>query len=56
VTYHGVEALTDTIVVAASEGRSYIDAVDVTTGKHLQSPHRCCQAVLRGEDSGQWRR
>jgi YVTN family beta-propeller protein len=35
VTYHGVERLTDKVVVAANEGRSYIDAVDVTTGKHV---------------------
>jgi DNA-binding beta-propeller fold protein YncE len=35
VTYHGVEALTDTLLVAANEGRSCVDAVDVSTGKHL---------------------
>lgn len=35
VTYHGVEALSDEIVVAANEGRSYVDAVDVTTGDLL---------------------
>ncbi len=35
VTYHGVEAVTDNIVLAANEGRSYIDAVDVSTGKLL---------------------
>ncbi len=35
VTYHGVEALTETALVAANEGRSFVDAVDVTTGKLL---------------------
>ena len=34
-TYHGVEMLTDKALVAANEGRSYIDAVDVTTGNLL---------------------
>ncbi len=33
VTYHGVEAVGETIVLAANEGRSYLDAVDVRTGK-----------------------
>jgi DNA-binding beta-propeller fold protein YncE len=35
VTYHGVEAVTDHIVLAANEGRSHVDAVDVTTGRLL---------------------
>jgi YVTN family beta-propeller protein len=35
VTYHGVELLTERVLVAANEGRSYVDAVDVTTGKLL---------------------
>ncbi len=35
VTYHGVEAIGRNIVLAANEGRSYVDAVDVTTGKLL---------------------
>lgn len=33
VTYHGVEAVGNEIVLAANEGRSYIDAVNVMTGK-----------------------
>jgi YVTN family beta-propeller protein len=33
VTYHGVEMMNDRILLAANEGRSYVDAVDVTTGK-----------------------
>ncbi len=35
VTYHGVEAVHDNVVLAANEGRSYLDAVDVTSGKLL---------------------
>ncbi len=35
VTYHGVEMLTDEVLVAANEGRSHVDAVDVTTGRLL---------------------
>jgi hypothetical protein len=35
VTYHGVEAVLPNIVLAANEGRSYIDAVHVRTGKLL---------------------
>jgi hypothetical protein len=35
VTYHGVEAVGKNIVLAANEGRSFVDAVDVTTGKLL---------------------
>ncbi len=34
VTYHGVEAVGGTVILAANEGRSYVDAVDVT-GAHL---------------------
>src|SRR5205814_1930533 len=35
VTYHGVEAVYPGIVLAANEGRSYVDAVDVKGGKLL---------------------
>jgi DNA-binding beta-propeller fold protein YncE len=35
VTYHGVESVAPNIVLAANEGRSYVDAVDVNTGKLL---------------------
>jgi len=35
VTYHGCEAVTDDIVLAANEGRSYVDTVNVKTGEHL---------------------
>lgn len=32
ITYHGVEAVGNNIVLAANEGRSYVDAVDVSRG------------------------
>jgi DNA-binding beta-propeller fold protein YncE len=35
VTYHGVEAIGNNIVLAANEGRSYVDAVDVASGTLL---------------------
>ena len=35
VTYHGVEAVAPNIILAANEGRSYVDAVDVNTGTLL---------------------
>jgi YVTN family beta-propeller protein len=53
VTYHGVEMLTDTILVAANEGRSYVDAVDVTSGKLLDRltdvAKPCCVEKLPGQ-------
>jgi DNA-binding beta-propeller fold protein YncE len=35
VTYHGVESVAPNMVLAANEGRSYVDAVDVGSGKLL---------------------
>lgn len=35
VTYHGCEAMDNNVVLAANEGRSYVDAVNVETGEHL---------------------
>jgi DNA-binding beta-propeller fold protein YncE len=35
VTYHGVQAVYDKLILAANEGRSYVDAFDMATGKHL---------------------
>ncbi len=35
VTYHGVEAVGNDIVLAANEGRSYVDAVNVGSGELL---------------------
>jgi DNA-binding beta-propeller fold protein YncE len=52
VTYHGVEALTNTVIVAANEGRSYVDAVDVTTGElldRLEASEPCCVELIPGQ-------
>lgn len=35
VTYHGVESVAPNVVLAANEGRSYVDAVDVSSGRLL---------------------
>ncbi|MBI1832662.1 MAG: hypothetical protein HYR84_14575, partial [Planctomycetes bacterium] len=35
VTYHGVQAVHGNIVLAANEGRSFLDAVDMNSGKLL---------------------
>ncbi|MBI3468081.1 MAG: hypothetical protein HY000_34170 [Planctomycetes bacterium] len=53
VTYHGVEAVTDHIVLAANEGRSHVDAVDVRTGKLLdrltnEVSKPCCVEMVPG--------
>ncbi|MCI0705241.1 MAG: hypothetical protein L0241_29635 [Planctomycetia bacterium] len=54
VTYHGVEAVSDNIVLAANEGRSYVDAVDVTNGKLLDRltdcSKPCCVERVPGTD------
>jgi YVTN family beta-propeller protein len=55
VTYHGVEAVGDDIVLAANEGRSYVDAVDVTTGKlldRLPASKPCCIERIPGRADG----
>jgi YVTN family beta-propeller protein len=44
VTYHGVEAVGATTVLAANEGRSYVDSVDVRTGRLL---HRLTERVAK---------
>lgn len=53
VTYHGVEMLTDRVLAAANEGRSHIDAVDVTTGKLLDRltdvSKPCCVERIPGQ-------
>ena len=51
VTYHGVEAVGNNIVLAANEGRSYVDAVDVATGKLLDrfaASKPCCVERIPG--------
>ena len=54
VTYHGVEAVYDTIVLGANEGRSYLDAVDVASGKLLDRltdvSKPCCVERVPGTD------
>lgn len=57
VTYHGVEWVAPGIVLAANEGRSYVDAVDVSTGKLLDRlidgvSKPCCVELIRGSKDG----
>jgi len=55
VTYHGVESVGGNIVLAANEGRSYVDAVDVSTGKLLDRLNRvskpCCVERIPGVEN-----
>src|SRR5437867_1352769 len=52
VTYHGVESVSPSIVLAANEGRSYVDSVDVKTGKLLDrlttATKPCCVERISG--------
>jgi YVTN family beta-propeller protein len=52
VTYHGVEMVAPNVVLAANEGRSYVDAVDVQTGKLLNRftdvSQPCCVERIPG--------
>ncbi len=52
VTYHGVEAVASSMVLAANEGRSYVDAVDVSNGKLLsrldEVSKPCCIECIPG--------
>jgi YVTN family beta-propeller protein len=54
VTYHGVEMVYPNIVLAANEGRSYLDAVDITTGELLDRLSNvskpCCIETIPGPD------
>jgi hypothetical protein len=56
VTYHGVQAVHDHIVLAANEGRSYLDAVDVRSGKLLDRlmdvAKPCCIEPIPGAQGG----
>lgn len=56
VTYHGVEAIGPNIVLAANEGRSYVDAVDVATGtlldRLLDVSKPCCIERIPGSERG----
>lgn len=54
VTYHGVEMVFPGIVLAANEGRSYVDAVDVRSGRQLDRLTEgvatpCCVERIPGE-------
>lgn len=56
VTYHGVENVLPSIVLAANEGRSYIDAIDINTGKLLDRfadgiNKPCCIEKIPGEEN-----
>lgn len=59
VTYHGVEALGPTIVLAANEGRSWLDSVNVETGALLDRledvSKPCCIERVPGEEGPQVR-
>jgi len=52
VTYHGVEAVLPGIILAANEGRSYVDSVDVKSGKLLDrlttAAKPCCVERIPG--------
>ncbi len=54
VTYHGVQAVYSDIVLAANEGRSYLDAVNVKTGQLLDRlmdvAKPCCIEPIPGTD------
>src|SRR5262245_17434714 len=56
VTYHGVEMVYDGVVLAANEGRSYLDAVDVKGGKLLDRftdvSKPCCVERIPGAAEG----
>jgi YVTN family beta-propeller protein len=56
VTYHGVQAVHGHIVLAANEGRSYLDAVDVKSGKLLdrlmEVSRPCCIEPIPGGGTG----
>ena len=56
VTYHGVERIASNLVLAANEGRSYVDAVDTKTGKLLDREttvsNPCCIELIPGPEDG----
>jgi len=56
VTYHGVEAVGPTTILAANEGRSYVDSIDTRTGKRIDrltdvSKPCCIEAIPGSTDS-----
>ena len=54
VTYHGVETVGPNIVLAANEGRSWVDSVNVKTGALLDRledvSKPCCIERIPGDD------
>jgi YVTN family beta-propeller protein len=55
VTYHGVESVGNNIILAANEGRSYLDAVNVSNGKlldRLPASKPCCVERIPGPADG----
>jgi YVTN family beta-propeller protein len=52
VTYHGVEAVSPNVLLAANEGRSYVDSVDVRSGQLLDrlatAAKPCCVERIPG--------
>lgn len=55
VTYHGVQAVHEKIILAANEGRSYVDAFDMTSAKHISRfsdvSKPCCIEPIPGTGS-----
>lgn len=55
VTYHGVQAVHEKIILAANEGRSYVDAFDMATAKHISRfsdvSRPCCIEPIPGTGS-----
>src|SRR5438876_4180174 len=54
VTYHGVQAVYGNMILAANEGRSYVDAFDMASAKHLSRfsdvSKPCCIEPIPGTD------
>ena len=52
VTYHGVEAVLSDTVIAANEGRSYLDVVNVVSGEHLHRFRDVAKTLLPRHGAG----
>ena len=56
VTYHGVEWVLPNVLLAANEGRSFVDAIDLTSGKLLDREtgvsKPCCIELIPGLREG----
>jgi YVTN family beta-propeller protein len=59
VTYHGVERIGADVLLAANEGRSYVDALDIRSGKLISRlttvSNPCCIEPLPGSYDGRTR-